>query len=240
MGCRLLLLALLWGVPSFSFCQFNDDFSKGNLDTWTQSPSNRWNTTFDSFNLVLHHCYDNSTAGRDFITSKYTVPSYENGRLTWRFRVKHGYAPSSNNGWAVILTSDADAAQLSRSSSSRCLVVGVNFSGSDDLLKVWEQNTSSAGSKSVKMIASSSLNWETGIGTESFGYIKVVRNVNGEWSIGYSKSSYTEVKQIASFSYVNPLPTGHLGIVYWYTASADKNLWVGTTTKLILPIRILN
>lgn len=227
MGCRILLLALLWGIPFFTYSQFNDNFSKGNLDSWTQSPSNRWNTILDKIDLVLHHCYDNSTAGRDFITSKYTIPSYENGRLTWRFRVKHGYAPSLNNGWAVILSSDADAAQLSSSSSSRCLVVGVNFSGSDDLLKVWEQSTSSAGSKSVKMIASSTLNWETGIGTDSFGYIKVVRNANGEWSIGYSKSSYIDVKQVASFSYTNPLPTGHLGVVYWYTASADKNLWVG-------------
>jgi hypothetical protein len=227
MGYRSLLLALLWYIPFSSFSQFNADFSKNSLEGWIQSPSNRWTTSLDNFNLVLHHCYDNSTVGRDYITSKYTVPSYEDGKLIWRFRVKYGYAPSANNGWAVILSSDVDANQLSATSPGKCLVVGVNFSGSDDLLKVWEQRISSGASKTVKTVATSTLNWETGIGTESYGYIKVVRNANGEWSIGYSKSAYTDVMQIASFSYVTPIPVGNIGVVYWYSATADQKLWVG-------------
>lgn len=226
MGYRLLLLAFLWGVPFFSFSQFNDDFSKGSLDTWIQSPSNRWSTTLDNTNLVLHHSYDNSSAGRDYITSKVTVPSYENGKLTWRFQVKHGYLPSASNGWTFILASDADATGLSASSQSSCLVVGVNFSGSDDLLKVWEQTTSSAGSKSVKLVATSTFNWETSVGTSLYSYVEVVRNANGEWTIGYSKSSFSDIASIVTFSYTNPIPLSNLGVVYWYSPTADQKLWV--------------
>ena len=226
MGYRLLLLALLWCIPFSSFSQFNDDFSKGSLDTWIQNPSNRWSTTLDNTNLVLHHSYDNSIAGHDYITAKCGISSYENGKLTWRFQVKHGYLPSASNGWAFILASDVDAMGLSNPSQSSCLVVGVNFSGSDDLLKVWEQTTSSAGSKSIKLIATSTLNWETSIGVSSYGYVEVVRNANGEWAIGYSKSSFSDIASIGTFSYANPIPLGNLGVVYWYTATADQKLWV--------------
>ncbi|WP_320054279.1 lamin tail domain-containing protein [uncultured Acetobacteroides sp.] len=226
MGCRFLLLALLGCIPFSSFSQFNDDFSKNSLEGWIQSPSNRWSTTLDNINLVLHHSYDNSSSGRDYITSKVTVSSYENGKLTWRFRVKHGYSPSASNGWAFILASDADAAQLNASSPSRALVVGVNLSGSDDLLKIWEQTTSSAGSKSVKLIAVTTLNWETSIGASMYGYVEVVRNANGEWNVGYSKVSFEDITRLAAFTYTSTIPIGNLGVVYWYTTTADQKLWV--------------
>jgi hypothetical protein len=226
MRCRLLLLAFLWSVPLFSFSQFVDDFSKSSLDVWTQSPSNRWSTTLENSNSLLHHSCDNSSAGRDYITSKFTIPSSEKGKLIWRFRVKHGYAPSSNNGWAFVLTSDADAVVLNSSSQSSCMVVGVNFSGSDDLLKIWEQSTSSVGSKSVKLVAASTLNWESSVGTSSYGYVEVVRNANGEWTVGYSKSSFEDIIRIATFTYATQIPIGNLGVIYWYTTTANQKLWI--------------
>ena len=222
----LLLLALFGCFPFCSFGQFSDDFSSESLGSWLQIPSNRWNATVDNGNFVLHHCYDNSSAGRDYITSKVVVSSYENGKLTWRFRVKHGYSPSSSNGWAFILASDTDATGLYNASQSSCLVVGVNFAGSDDLLKIWEQTSSSTGSKSVKVISSSTLNWESSVGTSAYGYVEVVRNANGDWSIGYSKLSFSDITSIGTFSYTNPIHLNNLGVVYWYTATADQKLWV--------------
>ncbi len=223
----LVSLACLCLFPLFSVGQINDNFSGNSLEGWVQSPSNRWSIAVDGANTVLHHSYDNLNSGRDIITHPVAISSYQNGTLTWRFSVKYGFTPSMNNSWVFILASNADATQMNTSLPGRTLVLGVNFSGSDDLLKVWEQNISATGSKTVRQIAATTLNWETGVGPSSYGYIEVVRSAAGEWSIGFSKSSYQNTSKVGSFIYTTDLSIRNLGFIYWYSSNEDRKLWVG-------------
>lgn len=223
----LVIWACLCLLPLISVGQVHDNFSVNSLEGWFQSPTNRWSIATDGANTVLHHSYDNLNSGRDIITHPIAISSNQNGMLTWRFSVKHGFTPSMNNSWVFILASNADAVQLNTSLPGRTLVLGVNFSGSDDLLKVWEQNISATGSRTVRQVAATTLNWETGVGTSSYGYIEVVRTAAGEWRVGFSKSSYQNTSQVGSFAYTNDLSLNNLGFIYWYSSNEDRKLWVG-------------
>lgn len=223
--CRVLLGIIIWcSLPFVGIGQMQSYWLSDKLDGWTQSPDNRWELLESPLGNSIHHKFNNSTAATDYITIPVPDIFYENGILTWNFSVKHGYLPSASNSWAFILASNVSAVELSAQNPSTALILGVNYKGSDDLLKVWEQTISTSGTKLIKQIAASSFSWEASIALE-YGYVQVTRNEGGEWSVDIAKSSDNPKDNVVNFAYNDDLPLSNLGFIYKYSATADQKLW---------------
>jgi len=175
------LLFLLTFLPLTIFAQFSDDFEDGNISNWTQSTSDRWDaSTVSPLNgsYSLHHVFDNSAAGTDQVSIELPIINLTSQTIVWRFRLKHGYAPSSSNNWSVFFASDADANQMFPTGSINGYALGVNLTGSDDTLRLWKINTGVA-----SQIISTSINWEDNVGSTEAPAIEIVRLITGEWGV---------------------------------------------------------
>lgn len=205
--------------------QVNLNFESGVLTGWLQVPDLHWQastTTPLSGSYSLKHIFNSSLDATDKISI--ALPSWNpnSGNISWQFKIRHGYDPSASNRWWVFLMSDMDANQMNTGGGCSGYAVGVNVTGSDDLLKIWRFDN---GTPTV--VLASTLNWQTQIGKTVAGAIEVDRKSDGTFTL---KASTT-----GSFSnstiYGSTLDNIHssfyyFGICYSYTSSADQLLWV--------------
>lgn len=205
--------------------QVSYNFESGNLTEWTQSPDLRWTASTSSplgGSYSLKHTFNNSTDAMDRISAP--LPSWNplRGSVTWQIRVRHGYDPSSSNRWWIMLMSDHDASQMQSGGAYSGYAVGVNLTGSDDLLKLWRVDNGIP-----QEIITSTLNWQTQIGKTNAGAIEVERKANGTFTL---KASITGTFS-SLISYGSVIDNNHsdfncFGICYNYSSSGDQLLWV--------------
>lgn len=219
MNRYLTLIAAIF-CCSCAFAQKVIDFEDQRIDAWHSVPKGRWELTNQDpiqGNLSLHHSFDNDKAGKDYIYLSYQDMVNWNDTVTWSFKVKHGYNPSSSNNWAVSFT-EPDT-NVVEPSSDWAIVAGVNQIGSDDILNLYAIN----GSQTVKIV-SSQYNWETKIGT-SVGYVKVSCTPDGMWSL-WSGNCEDSAILVGQGSFVEPIKAACFSISYEYSSSQDRKLWV--------------
>ena len=139
------LLLFFFCFPSIIYAQLCFDFESGSLENWNQSRDSAW-TISDSDALCgafsLWHRLDDSSSGEDRISFAYDSLVLDNSFTSWSFLLRHGYNSSSSNKWAVYLLSEGDPSRGDlldggQETSNRAIVLGVNYKGSDDLLKLW-------------------------------------------------------------------------------------------------------
>jgi len=220
---KLLILFLF--LPSLLFAQFNDDFEFGTILNWTESTTGRWAAS-DISPLSglysLQHVFDNTDAGHDQVSTELPVFDLNADTTVWRFKVKHGYGPSSSNNWCVFLISDANANQMYPSGDVNAYVVGVNFTGYDDLLILWKITNSN-----ISEVVSTTLNWQTEVGTSLAAAIEVQRDETGNWLINFNKDGdFNDLKNIGSGFEDSFLLTNYFGIYYEYSSTQDQKLWI--------------
>lgn len=214
--------------PVFLFSQqFVDDFEDGDISDWTQSSPNHWTASssnpLDGF-YSLHQSLDTNASFRDMISHPLSGFDLNGGTTTWQFRVKYSYNPSSSNDWSFFLVSNQDANQMYPSGSANGYAVGVNYSGSDDIIKIWKISN---GGGSV--ILNSNFNWQDSISTDQSVGIKVVRTATGDWSlfIDTTNVGFDNLMPIGDtvndVTYAN---ASYVGVYYEYTSSADIKLWL--------------
>jgi hypothetical protein len=224
---RLFLIFL--SIPSMAVSQLYIGFESGVPSGWKQSRDSAWTATALEplcGNLSLWHSLDDSISGEDRISVPYdslvltdTIPT------TWQFILRHAYLPSSSNKWAVFLLSDHDERQMSPAGMLESVVLGVNFTGSDDLLKLWATNEGKA-----RVIAETSLNWQEKIGTGE-ALLRVRRGTGGTWTVelgGGPPGTCPEEavwQPIGSGKDSTRQEPGYFGIYYRFSSKQDRKFW---------------
>ncbi|MCG8412404.1 MAG: lamin tail domain-containing protein [Bacteroidales bacterium] len=220
---KLLILFLLF--PFMINAQISYNFEDGNISSWTQSLPNKWSIT--SKNplkglMSLQHTYNNPKAGRDQISIPLSLSDFTACNITWRFIIKHAYNPSSANNWGVFLANDSDAQQMHPSGISNGFVIGVNYKGSDDTLKIWKVKNGTE-----KIILTTKINWQTDITTKKAPAIEINKDWQGNWIVRLnSESNFSDLAVVGTANDVSSIAANYFGISFKYSASQDQKLWI--------------
>ncbi|PLX04769.1 MAG: hypothetical protein C0594_08855, partial [Marinilabiliales bacterium] len=220
-----ILLILL---PALCIGQIQYDFEDGSIDGWTESNPGSWeSSTVDPIDgsYSLKHSYDNASGATEYVSTSLCPILLESGITTWQFQVRHAYDPSSGNNWAVFLYTDQDALSASASTLSG-YAIGVNYSGSSDLLSLWKVENGVA-----TEIISSTVNWQTEITTTGVCGIKVTRSSSGYWEIYADTNGGFDNLILQGSITDNSINSGNNFLIsYEYTSSADMKLWFDDLT----------
>ena len=219
------LLFLLLISPSLLFAQLTEDFEDADISGWTQSSDGRWEASDISplnGNYSLHHIYDNASGDNDQISVTLPAMDITSQNTAWRFRIKYTYNPSGGNNWSVFLMSNADANQMHPSGNADGYALGVNYTGSDDTLRLYRITS---GNSSV--VTSTTLNWDDDLSTSDIIALEVIRANAGEWEVKYNIGGDFDNLQTIGNGTDNTYTTAdYFGLYYLYTSSADRKLWL--------------
>lgn len=219
------LLTLCLFAPLFLFAQITDDFEDGNISNWFQSDENHWEISNDNplnGSYSLHHSFNSSDAGKDQISIQFPTLDLSLENTTWRFKIKYDYNPSDGNNWSVFLVSDADANEMIPGGNVNGYLIGVNFTGSDDILKLLKVT---AGSESE--VIETSLNWDDVINPSIIVALEIKRSSTGDWEVLYNASGdFNNLTSIGTGNDLSFSNANYFGIYYDYTSSADQLLWI--------------
>jgi len=212
-------------MPVTLFAQFTDDFEDGDITNWTQSTADRWAASDISplnGSYSLHHIFDNPDAGHDQVTVSLSTLDLTAQNTSWRFIVKHTYDPSSSNNWSAFLVSDAEASEIYPSGSANGYALGVNYTGTDDTLRLWKITGGSA-----SVVITCNLNWQMDIGTSNAVAIEVIRSTAGDWEVKYNiENNFNNLAPIGTGTDNTYTTAEYCGFYYEYSASYDRRLWV--------------
>lgn len=193
------------------------NFETNSINLWQQNPLNCWEITSDlpiSGSYSLRHAQNTNSASTDTISTSLPDWQINGGKISWTLLVKHGYDPSSSNCWGVWLMSD--------SQMENGYVVGVNYSGSDDLLKLWKVENGI-----VSAIISSSINWQNSVTKTGIGAIGVERQKDGKFVLlADTTGNIANLTAIGSATSSSISSFSKFGAVYKYTSSARKMFWI--------------
>lgn len=198
------------------------DFESADISGWVQKPAGRWQASAlnpISGGFSLKQTFDNTNSSTDTIMVNLPGWNVSNGDVTWRMLVRHGYNPSASNCWWIYLMTGNEIAV---GGSISGYAVGVNLLGSDDLLKLWRVDNGIP-----QVLLSSTLNWETAIGTANIGAIEVKRTSDGTFYLRASPNgNFESLTEYGSVVDVTHDAFEYFSIQYKYTSSADLKLWV--------------
>jgi hypothetical protein len=215
-------IALFFIIPSVCSAQIQFNFENEGTEKWLKDRAFSWDTSSMeaiSGSFSLKHNYDNPEAGHDQASFFIDSLHMEAGLTEWHFKIRHGYDPSSSNNWAVFLAADADARQMFPGCEVSGYTLGVNFTGSDDLLKLWKINKG----QPVAVITTA-LNWQEAVGTEPEG-IKVIRSQDGIWEI-FVRSGNSEFIKVGEGMDEELINVMSFGVYFKYSARQDCKLWL--------------
>ncbi|MDP2890292.1 MAG: gliding motility-associated C-terminal domain-containing protein [Bacteroidota bacterium] len=203
---------------------FNEDFESGNLSGWKQTDD--WEVSTSE-----------KIAG-DFSLKHLSKPISGNSSLfhnvsadlnlvdlEWAFTFKNGkWDPSSSNRFLFYLTVDTILTDLING-----YAVGVNISGSSDLLNLWRIRKGKADS----LIVQTDMDWNA----SNLATINVKRTSRGKWTLSYLKSGDANPKSFSGtdrsrFSFTN------IGITFKYTATRSGQLWIDDVFVNQLPAEL--
>jgi len=232
-------------LPVLVCGQVTDGFESGQLNHWEQLPAGRWAVSGEdplSGTRSLRHSFDNPEAGTDLILRSVDRPVHS-GKLSSAVRIRHGYAPSKSNNWQFILHAECDSA----GEVVEGMVLGVNFSGSDDLIRLWQVVEGgaagseivgsdaqvgvaavgvAAGSQVVEIIQTG-IDFQESIGTLAAPYFKAERVPGGRWTIWCSINGEEAAAVVIGTGQEVEPPGGRLvGIRYSYSSAQDRKLWI--------------
>src|SRR5512133_1697579 len=168
-------------LPLCTCAQVSFNFENGTAEGWTFGAPDRWAADGISplnGKFSLHHVFDNSIAGQDVGLFSIAGLCPECSDITWEFIVRHGTDPSSSNRWAFILASDCGPEAMMTGGGFNGFVVGVNFSGYDDTVRVWQVT-----GEKIETVVSSDVNWQTDVGIDRAAKVRVTRTAGGVWRI---------------------------------------------------------
>lgn len=194
------------------------DFEDGDLSLWGQFPADRWTlTTTNPIGGIqsLKHALA-SGAGTDRISVELPSWNEDQGDITWWFKLRHGWNPAATNHWAVFISCDKDAQGMIAAENPNGYAVGVNLTGSDDLLRLYRVDNGS-----YTPIITSAVNWETQIGRTTAGAVEVERKADGTFTLRVSvDGDYGTLQNEGSVvDLAHPLGN-YFGIYFLYTTSA--------------------
>jgi hypothetical protein len=191
---------------------FSDDFESNSISVWKQIAD--WEVSVSekiSGTQSLKHS-SKATSGNSaiFHTANSDLNSSDVG---WKFTLKNGnWDPSSSNRFWFYLSADTIRTDLING-----WAVGVNISGSTDLLELWRIRNGKADS----LIVQTDLDWNA----STLATITTKRTVRGVWTLQYQKSGETKSKlffgndpSISAFK--------NIGLYFNFTPTRAGQLWI--------------
>ena len=222
--------------------QIVENFESQNISAWTQFPENRWAASSVEAiegKFSLKHVFNNSAAGRDRISLPVENINILEGDVTWKFVLRHGFNPSSTNFWTAFLMSDKDAEMMTTGVAVNAYAIGVNLTGSNDLLYLYKISNGA-----VNQLINTNINWETAIKTTGKAAIEVTRKKNGEWTVRVDQTGTFDNFEIAGTPIIDTQHSvfNHFGLLFTYTTTASTRLWLDklVITSSTLPAQILS
>ncbi|MDP2115424.1 MAG: gliding motility-associated C-terminal domain-containing protein [Bacteroidota bacterium] len=191
---------------------FNEDFESGYFSGWKQTGD--WEVSASekiAGNFSLKHL-SKPTSGNSSLFHKVSA-DLNLVDMEWAFTFKNGkWDPSSSNRFLFYLTADTIQTDLING-----YAVGVNISGTSDLLNLWRIRKGKADS----LIIQTDMDWNA----SNLAMINVKRTTRGNWTLNYLKSGETNPKSFSGtdrsrFSFTN------IGITFKYTATRSGQLWI--------------
>jgi len=211
---------------------FTTDFENNSISGWKQTTdwevsatekisgalSLKHSTKASSGNSAIFH-----SAGSDWNASD----------IEWSFKLKNGnWDPSSSNRFWFYLSTDTIRTDLING-----WAVGVNITGSSDLLELWRIRSGKADS----LIVQSDLDWNA----STLATITVKRTVRRAWTLQYQKSgeaksktftgsdpSVSEFKNIGDYFNFTPTRAGQLWIDDISVVQLDSELFIQKLTLI--------
>jgi hypothetical protein len=209
-------LILLW--PGIISAQWSFDFEENFPNRWEQFPESRWEISSESpLNglFSLHHSYDNPSSGEDMAYVNLNYPVLDSA-LIFSFRIKHAYNPSSGNNWQVYFLSQQGNQLIN------AFVFGVNFKGSDDMIKLWqvvEGETSE--------IVNTEIDYEEYIGRSNAPQFVIRREPSGLWKVsGDIEGQGGALILVGEGEELIRSEGKFLGLRYCYSSAQDRKLWL--------------
>jgi hypothetical protein len=222
---KVILLAML--MPVTVFGQIMENFESGTLSGWVQSPEGHWNTdtaTPVSGTGSLHHSFDNTESGSDWIGTAVINLHPDRGNTSWNFTLRHGYDPSASNNWAIFIMSDSDPASARNGPGINGFAVGVNQTGYDDTLRLWKVKNGL-----YSTVVNSHVNWQSSVKTTDPARIIVQRAPAGDWSLEVRRIN-NDLINSGTGNDAELFGIGWLLVSYRYTSTRDRLLWVDDIT----------
>ena len=191
---------------------FKDDFENATLSGWKQTGDWESSTTAPiSGTYSLKHLVK-TTSGTSSIF--HSVSSdISSSDFEWSFKLKNGnWDPSSSNRFWFYLSADTIHPELING-----WAVGVNISGSTDLLELWRIRSGKADS----LIVQADFDWNA----STLATITAKRTARGEWSLNYQKQGEQKSK---TFSGNDPAVStfSNIGICFNFTSTRAGQLWL--------------
>jgi len=189
---------------------------------WKQLPEERW--CCDSQEPIegsssLHHCYDNAEEACDYLIFQHDLLNPTDS-FSISFRIRHSFAPSSQNNWQVAVAADFRSEGEAKIFSG--IVLGVNFTGSDDLVKIWRVVEGE-----ISQLCSTSLNFQEQVGTELAPLFRLESIGNGTLNLYYSLDPQEQEPQWLGSCDLTGIPWGREFVLrYRYSSSRDRALWM--------------
>jgi len=191
---------------------FSDDFENNSVSGWKQTAD--WEVSAiekisgtTSLKHSLKAINGNSaifhSAGSEFSSSD----------IEWSFKLKNGnWDPSSSNRFWFYLSADTILPEIING-----WAVGVNTSGSNDLLEIWRIRNGKADS----LIVQSDLDWNA----STLATIIAKRTVRGFWTLQYQKSGEAKSK-LFSGNDPSVLAFKNIGLSFNFTPTRAGQLWM--------------
>jgi hypothetical protein len=217
---RLVVFFLCY--PACLHGQWCINFEDGSLLHWNQGRDSAWQIQSDGSISGLNslcHSLDDSVGNHDQIALPLDSLELEAPVTSWKFRIRHGYYPSTANHWAVFLAADGNEHKMIPAGNINAYVLGVNFTGSDDTLRLWKMTGDQIG-----ILASTSLNWQEDIGLGP-AYLNVLRKENGIWQVLLEKDAAGNWELIGEGLDTVVISPDYFGIYYRYSSKQDRKLW---------------
>lgn len=222
-----LLKYLFWflvsGTATLSGQQlFN--FESDSLQGWIQEPGNRWERSrvqAIAGEGSLHHAWDNPESGVDQVATVLEYPDLSD-TLSVSFRVRHGYNPSSGNNWQLFFLSNDFALAETSAPAQSAMVFGVNYTGHDDHLCLWQLVEGS-----VIRILDTGVDYQQEFGTSGEPLFRITRYPAGTWEVAWAKDGNPGAFQPTGKGFeIEPLNGKYLGFRYAYSSAQDRKLWL--------------
>jgi len=195
---------------------FGEDFESGSLTGWKQTDD--WEVSASekiAGNFSLKHISKGISGSASIFHA--VNADISSSDIEWSFKLKDGkWDPSSSNKFWFYLSADTVRTDLING-----WAVGVNISGSTDLLAIWRIRNGKADS----LIVQSDLDWNV----STLATISVKRTVRGIWNLKYQKSG-EPVSKIFSGTDHTLFGFKNIGLYFKYTTTRAGQLWIDDIT----------
>lgn len=188
-----------------------DNFESGSFQNWKQTDDWEVSSTEKITGTFSLRHSTKATTGNSSISHQ-AKADLKTLNLEWNFSLKNGnWDPSSSNRFWFYLCADTTRTDLING-----FAVGVNISGSSDLLELWRVRNGKADS----LIVESDLDWNA----STLANIDVKRSAKGVWSLQYQKAGETKSNLFSgtdatTFSFTN------IRLLFNFTATRAGQLW---------------